>query len=174
MFWIIIVSFAVLLVLCIVIYLMPSETKPKKKEKKVHLAADPLEVDKSKDWKTIAERWEKQNHGFAADIEKSKMDQRKLQQEIDHQKTENKTLVEKLSQEKSWREKEQLDVERTKKREITLKEEIRKAEADLQNEHSSRLKYERDLQELKIKHDAIAEENKRGIKPPEGRHSMGG
>src|SRR5271170_7527188 len=112
MFWIIIMSFAVLVALSVMIYMLPADPevkakKKKEKDKRPSLAPDPVAVDTSKDWKSIAERWEKQNQSLQGEIEKMKMDQRKAQQLADERKSESKDLVEKLALEKSWREKEQ-------------------------------------------------------------------
>ncbi len=64
MFWIIISAFAVLVALAIVIYMLPSDPvvkskKKREKEKRPPLTAEASAVDTSKDWKSIAERWEK-------------------------------------------------------------------------------------------------------------------
>ena len=167
MFWIIIMAFVVLIALSIVIYMLPSDQevkikkkKEKEKEKRPVLMPDPIAVDTSKDWKSIAERWEKQNQSLHGEIEKMKMDQKREQQLIDERKVETKELVEKLALEKSWREKEQQTLEKSKLHEKDLKDQIYRTEADLEKEHSNRLRIERELQEIKIKFDAIIEEKR--------------
>jgi len=165
MFWIMIMSFAVLMALAIVIYLLPSDPvvkakKKKDKEKKPSATVDPQAADKSKDWKGIAERWEKHNQSLLGEIEKMKMDQRKSQQLIDERKSETKDLVEKLALEKSWREKEAETIEKYKLHEKDFKDQIYRTEADLEKEHSNRLRLERELQELKIKHEQGVEEKR--------------
>ena len=89
MFWIIIMSFVVLIALAIVIYMLPSDpvvkTK-KKKEKKLEFMPDPAALDTSKDWKSIAERWEKHNQSLQGEIEKMKVEQKKTQQSADERK----------------------------------------------------------------------------------------
>ena len=138
MFWIIIWSFAVLVVLAFVIYMLPSDPvvkakKKKEKEKKQPvLAPDPAAVDTSKDWKAIAERWEKHNQSLLGEIEKMKMDTKRGQQEGDQRKNEVKDLVEKLALEKSWREKEQETLEKFKHHEKDLKDQIYRTEGDLE------------------------------------------
>ncbi|MBF0570752.1 MAG: hypothetical protein HQL12_02650 [Candidatus Omnitrophica bacterium] len=163
MFWIIVFSFAVLMALAIVIYMLPSDPvvkAKKKKEKRALLATDALAVDTSKDWKSIAERWEKHNQSLLGEIEKMKADQKKFQQIIDERKLEEKDLVEKLALEKSWREKEQGTLEKFKHHEKDLKDQIYRTEGDLEKEHSNRLRLERELQEIKIKHEQIIEEKR--------------
>src|ERR1700722_8809829 len=117
MFLIIIMSFVVLVALVIIIYNLPSDPvvkakKKKEKEKKSVLAPDPEAVDTSKDWKSIAERWERHNQSLLGEIEKMKMDQKRALAEVDERKAEKKELVEKLALEKSWREKEQDTIEK--------------------------------------------------------------
>ena len=165
MFWIIIVSFAVLMALAIVIYMLPSaavvKTKKKKeKEKKAVLTSDPVAVDTGKDWKSIAERWEKHNQSLQGEIEKMKMDQKRAQHLADEKKSEAKELIEKLALEKSWREKEQETLEKFKLHEKGLKDQIFRTEGDLEKEHSNRLRLERELQDIKIKYEQILEEKR--------------
>jgi len=165
MFWIIIFSFVVLIALAIVIYMLPSDPavkakKKKDKEKRPVLTPDPVTMDTSKDWKAIAERWEKHNQSLQGEIEKMKMDQKRAQQLVDERKSESKELVEKLALEKSWREKEQETIEKFKKHEKDLKDQVYRTEGDLEKEHSNRLRLERELQELKIKYEQVFEEKR--------------
>ncbi len=164
MFWIIIGSFSLLMILAIVIYMMPAEAPKKKKEKetarRMELMPDPMAAAKQKDWEAIAYRWEKQNNALLGDIEKMKGDHKKNLQEIDAQKAELKELMDKLSLEKSWREKEQVTIEKFKAHEKEFKDQIYRTEGDLEKEHSWRIRLERDLQDLKIKHDEIVEEKR--------------
>jgi len=147
------------------IYMLPSDPvvkarKKKDKEKKAHLTPDPATVDNSKDWKSIAERWEKHNQSLLGEIEKMKMDQKRAQQLADEGKSEAKELTEKLALEKSWREKEQDTLEKFKAHEKDLKEQIIRTESDLEKEHSNRLRLERELQDIRIKHEQAVEEKR--------------
>ncbi len=165
MFWIIIMGFVVLIALAVVIYMLPSEAavktkKKKEKEKRLESTPDPAAVDTSKDWKSIAERWEKHNQLLQGEIEKMKMDQKKAQQSADERKSEAKDFVEKLALEKSWREKEQETIEKFKLHEKDLKDQIFRTESDLEKEHSGRLRLERELQDIKIKYEQILDEKR--------------
>ena len=165
MFWIIVLAFVVLMALAIVIYMLPSDPavkakRKKDKEKKLASTPAPEAIDRSKDWKTIAERWEKNNQSLQGEIEKMKMDQRRAGQMADDRKAELKELMEKLSLEKSWREKEQETIEKFKHHEKDFKEQIFRTEADLEKEHSNRLRLERELQDIKIKYEQIVEEKR--------------
>ena len=132
----------------------------RKKEKKLEFTPDPAAVDTSKDWKSIAERWEKHNQSLQGEIEKMKMDQKKAQQLADESKSEAREVVEKLALEKSWREKEQETFEKFKLHEKDLKDQIFRTESDLEKEHSNRLRLERELQDIKIKYEQILEEKR--------------
>ena len=165
MFLIIIMSFVVLMALAIMIYMLPSDPvvkakRKKEKERKSVLAPDPAAIDTSKDWKAIAERWEKHNQSLQGEIEKLKMDQKRAQQLVDERKAEAKDLVEKLALEKSWREKEQETLEKLRLHEKDLKDQIFRTESDLEKEHSNRLRLERELQDIKIKYEQILEEKR--------------
>ncbi len=163
MFWIIILSFVVLMGLAIAIYLLPSDApakKKKEKERRPELIPDPAIVAKQKDWESIAHRWEKQNNGLLGDIEKLKGEQKKILQDLEAQKVQNKELVDKLSLEKSWREKEQVTLEKFKHHEKDFKDQIYRTEQEVEKEHSNRIRLERELQDLKIKHDEVSEEKR--------------
>ena len=163
MFWIIMGAFVTLMVIAIVIYLLPSDpAKPKKKEKKERAALipDPVKAAAEKDWKGIAERWEKHNNALLGDIEKLKMQEKKVSKELEEHKTKEKDLLDKLSLEKSWREKEQVNLDKSKHHEKDLKDQIIRTEKDLEREHSDRLRIEREHQELKIKHESAVEEKR--------------
>ncbi len=163
MFWIIILSFVVLMGLAIAVYLLPADApakKKKEKEKRPELIPDPAAVAKQKDWENIAHRWEKQNNALLGDIEKLKGEQKKAFQELEAQKLQNKELIDKLSLEKSWREKEQVTLEKFKHHEKDFKEQIFRTEQEVEKEHSNRIRLERELQDLKIKHDEIVEEKR--------------
>ena len=165
MFWIIITAFAVFVALAIVIYMLPSDAavkskKKKEKERKTLAALEPAGVDNSKDWRSIAERWEKNNQSLLGEIEKMKMDQKRAQQTVEEYKSGSKDLVEKLALEKSWREKEQETIEKFKLHEKGLKDQIFRTESDLEKEHSNRLRLERELQDVKIKYEQLVEEKR--------------
>jgi hypothetical protein len=165
MFWIIIIGFAVLVALAVVIYTLPSDPvvkskKKKEKEKKISLTPESPAIDTSKDWKSIAERWEKNNQALQGEIEKMKMDQKRAQHLADELKSEVRAMVDKLALEKSWREKEKESIEKIKLHEKNLKDQIFRTESDLEKEHSHRLRLERELQDIKIKHDQVFEEKR--------------
>ena len=158
MFLVIMISFAVLAGVVIALYSLPPEKISKKKEKRHEPAVQEKPVNR--EWEAIAQRWEKHNIALQADLEKARMEQKRVLQEVEAQKGQNKELVEKLALEKGWREKEQVNLDKVKVHEKDMKEQIFRTEGDLEKEHTGRLRAERDQQELKIKYDALLEEKR--------------
>ena len=72
MFWLIIISLVVLVVVAYMIYTLPADavTRSKKKKERIHAALETAKPVPDKDWKTIAERWEKNNAVLLGDIER--------------------------------------------------------------------------------------------------------
>jgi len=157
MFWIVVISFAVLVGVALAVYAMPPDRASRKKERRPE---PPQETPKDKEWQAIAQRWEKHNLGLQGDVEKMKMEQKKVLQEVEGQKARNQELVEKLALEKGWREKEQGNLDKAKAHEKDLKEQMLRTEGDLEKEHTARMRAERDHQELKVKYEALLEEKR--------------
>ncbi|MBI3314844.1 MAG: hypothetical protein HYZ86_02725 [Candidatus Omnitrophica bacterium] len=158
MFWIVAISFAVLVGVVLAIYAIPLDTRASRKKER---RPGPLQENpKDKEWQAIAQRWEKHNLGLQGDIEKVKMEQKKALQDMEGQKARNQELIEKLALEKGWREKEQGNLDKAKAHERRLKEQIFRTEGDLEKEHTARLHAERDHQELKVKTEALLEEKR--------------
>ena len=160
MFWIVVISFSVLIGVALAVYAMPSDATKSSRRKERRPEPAPQENPKDKEWQAIAQRWEKHNLGLQGDIEKIKMEQKKVLQEVEGQKALNQELVEKLALEKGWREKEQGNLDKAKAHEKGLKEQIFRTEGDLEREHTARLRAERDHQELKVKYEALLEEKR--------------
>ena len=114
MFWIIAISFAVLVGVVLAIYSMPPDNSKAARRKEKRLEAVSQEKPKDKEWQAIAQRWEKHNIALQADLEKMKMEQKKVLHEVDAEKARNKELLDKLALEKSWREKEQANLDKIK------------------------------------------------------------
>lgn len=157
MFWGMIIAFVVLVLLAVAIYYMPTDKDPSPKKPKLK---NDKKQEPEKDWKAIAERWERNNNAHIGDIEKLKMQHRDMSKELEAQKQQTKELMDKLSLEKGWREKEQVNADKAKQHEKDLKDQIVRTEKDLEKEHSERVRVERELQEIKIKYDTLAEEKR--------------
>ena len=166
MLWIIVLCFIVLVAFAVVIYTLPSDSgtpkiKKKAKEVRAQLVAESMaSIDAGKDWKAIAERWEKNNNELLGDIEKLKMQQKDLAKQLESQKEQAKDMLDKLSQEKGWREKEQVNLDKARAHEKDLKEQIYRTEGDLEKEHSARIRLEQQLAEIKTKFDSLQDEKR--------------
>ena len=151
---IVIISCAFLAILAVVIYVLPTDKQLKKKKEKE------LPQPEKKDWEGIAKRWEKNNEDLHKELNALDEEKKKVIQELEGQKIQYKELVEKLAQEKSWREKEHSSTEKVKQRDEQLKTQLQEAETKLDQEHSNRLKIERELQDAKINLSSLTEERR--------------
>jgi chromosome segregation ATPase len=176
MFEIIIAAFVVLIVLAVIIYLLPSDggqsarvekksqspkvAKPKEKPAMVMPDSVKLPEVPTKDWQAIALRWEKQNQQLQQQLEEHKQQVNAHQKQM--QSTEQKIAVmqEAIDQERNWREKEQVTLNKFKHHEQDLKQQIIRTESDLEKEHSQRIRLSQELQELKVKWDSLQEEKR--------------
>lgn len=163
MFWLIIVSLIVLIAVAVMIYTLPADAPGRSRKKKQRLeaameAAKP--VSPEKDWKTIAERWEKNNAALLGDIEKIKVRERDVLKNLEESRAQHREALDKLTLEKGWREKEQGNLEKARQHEKALKDQILRTEKDLEQQHSERLRLEREFQDLKIKHESLMEEKR--------------
>ncbi len=159
MMWIVLIMAFVLFVIAWMIYKLPTDPVRRPKKEKRSAAAVATQVD-AKDWKEIAVRWEKKNNALLGDVEKMGHTEKKLLKEIESQKEQIRELLDKTALEKGWREKEQGNLEKAKHHEKDLKDQVIRTEKDLEREHSGRLSAERELQELKIRHEAVLDEKR--------------
>lgn len=150
--WVAIFAFAICVGLAVFIFQMPAEKFRKRKRPVV-----PAPV-KDVDWQSVAARSEKNNATLANEIESLKKERKSfIEQLADNKKTINEQL-EQLSREKAWREKETQMVEKVKNFDHELKDELRKAQNMLNEEHSIKLKVDIELQEAKIAISRLKEE----------------
>ena len=150
--WIGVAGFVILMSFAIVIYRIPADRLLKRKK-----APPPLPPVKEKDWEGIAKRWEKNNTFLMNDIEALKKDRKSFIDKLEDSQKIIREQAEQLSREKAWREKETQVMTKVKNVDHELKDEIKRSQNALNDEHSLRLRLERDLQEFKIKAGALSE-----------------
>jgi chromosome segregation ATPase len=153
--WITAISIIFLMGLVIFIYQLPTDKMPKKKR-----PPPPPPPNKEKDWEGISRRWEKNNAVLVNEIEALKKDRKLLLEKLDDDKKIIREQNEQLAREKAWREKEILVVEKVKNVDHELKDELKKAQKALDEEHSVKLRLDRDLQEHKINLSNFKDENR--------------
>ena len=140
-----------------IIFLMSGEEKTKRKKKKPEEMAQ-----ESKDWPLIVQRLEKHSETLKKEIEGLEKVIRGKDKDLGVEKLKNSQLQAKLAQEKSWREKEQGSIDKRNEDAHQFKGELLKAEKIVEEEHSLRLRLERELTEAKREVDSLSE-NKRLI-----------
>ena len=152
----IIVSICVFVfVALLIIYIaFPNETTRRRRRKE-----KPSE-DPGKDWETVSLKLEKHILTLRAEIEKLQAEQRRSQRELVGEKEKNARLLEKLSQEKEWLLKEQQSMDKKDHEMRTLKQNQLKIEADLENDHSQKLRLESQARETKQELDNLTKEKR--------------
>lgn len=150
--WIAIIGFVFLMGLALFIYQLPPEKFPKRKRPVV---APPV---KEKDWEAIAKRWEKTNSVLINEVESLKKERKSFIEQLEDDKKIIQEQLEQLAREKAWREKETQVVEKVKNVDHELKEELRRTQNMLNEEHSLKLKMDIELQEARIAISKFKEE----------------
>ncbi len=141
--WVAIVGFIFLMGLALFIYQLPAE----KLKRKRPVVPPPV---KEMDWEAIAKRWEKNIAVLSNEVATLKKERRSFIDQLEDQKKIIQEQIEQLAREKAWREKETQVVEKVKNVDHELKEELRRAQNALNEDHSVRLRLDIELQELKI------------------------
>ncbi len=131
-------------IVLLVIFLIPTSQKGSKKRER-----SPEQLPKETDWQGVSRKLEGHIHALRQDIAAYDKRQKSLERELLETKAKNKELQEKLTLEDGWIKKEQEEIEKRTKELTRAKEELKKTESSLGEEHSLRLRYERELKELK-------------------------
>ncbi len=152
--WIGVAGFVILMSFAIFIYQLPPEKMPKRKVK------PPPPPVKEKDWESIAKRGEKNLNLLLNDIDALKKERKSFMEKISDGEKVIREQEEQLAREKAWREKETLLMNKVKNVDHELKDDIKKLEKTLDEEHSLRLRLERDLQEFKIKAGKLTDQER--------------
>jgi chromosome segregation ATPase len=152
LYWIAGIIIVVLIPLVIKISQMPADKFFKRRRPVVPPPA------KVMDWETISKRWEKNNAVLTNEIETLKKERKSLIDQIEDDKKIVNEYLEQLAREKAWREKETQVVEKVKNVDHELKEELRKAQNQLNEEHTLKLKMDIELQESKLAISRLKEE----------------
>lgn len=132
-----------LVILLIIIFWYPVDKKVKKRKRKL------VQEKPQKDWQAIGLRLEKQALFLRNEIANLQKKQMVRDKELEQLKGKNIKLQEKLSNEKKWREKEQNFIDKENLNTRRIKEDFLKAERNLAEAHSLKLRLEREVMELK-------------------------
>ena len=144
MLLIIIIAIFATMVLVAIMFLTSGEDKAKRRKKR---EAEP--PDQNKNWPLMVQGLEKHAQTLKREIENLEKQIRAKEKDLGVEKLKNTQLQAKLAQEKSWREKEQASIEKQNQESHQFKQELLKAERNLEEEHALRLRQERELTEAK-------------------------
>lgn len=128
-----------------VLFLIPTEKRSS--ARRIRPPKGPEETEK--DWQGISLKLEKRIHDLRQEVAEAKRKERKLERELLVQGEKYKLAQEKLSQERTWQQKEQGDNERVLGEIQKAKDNLKTTEENLEQEHRQRLAYERELRDLK-------------------------
>ncbi|OGX30407.1 MAG: hypothetical protein A2787_08035 [Omnitrophica WOR_2 bacterium RIFCSPHIGHO2_01_FULL_48_9] len=146
----------VLIFICLVVlFLLPNSGKDQKKRK-----AKEQEAVEQKDWEAAAHKLEWHIYSLRNDAAEFQKKEKHWEKELTAAREENKKLKDKLELEGSWHKKEQHEIDKRAKEISHLKEEIKKAEHNLGQEHSQRLRFEREFRETKQAFEAADSQRK--------------
>lgn len=141
--WVAIIGFVFLMGLALFIYQLPAD---KFKRKRATVPA-PVKVV---DWEAVAKRWEKNISVLNNEVTTLKKERKVFLEELEDQKKIIQEQIEQLAREKAWREKETQVYEKVKNVDHELKEELRRLQNALNEEHSVKLRSDIELQEHKV------------------------
>jgi hypothetical protein len=141
--WLLLIGLAGLGVLAAAVYLMPEGVKQRQKK-----ARKPAPVPPSRDWQALAEKFERRVHALEALVQKEQAAVRDKDKEALELRGAIKGFEKQLQQERSWREKEESVLQKEKKREKALEEDLRQTRAALDAESTTRIRQDHELKEL--------------------------
>lgn len=144
-----------------VLFLMPASRGRRVKKRKRGNPAKIREED-NKDWRAVSLKLEKYIQTLREEIEELQKAERIKERELIRKKEKNKKLQEKLAQERGWHDREQKDIDRNIKEVHRTRQEMIELEKDLDGEHSSRLKRERESKDLKRDFETLNEQKREG------------
>ena len=127
-----------ILIVIVIIALIPSDEKKKKRKEKE-------EAVRQKDWENAAQGFERKAAAFKKQADELFMKRKELEENLLKEQKRIKELEEKLSQQVSWQQKEQDELEKKTGESRRLKEDILKTQENFANEHTMNLRLEKEL-----------------------------
>lgn len=154
-FQIIAAGVAVLLlgVLGVLLVLPTEETKRPRPQKQPPAPGQ----EQSKDWQAVSLKLERHIQALRKEIVEYQKTKTALEKDLAIQTQKYNKLHEKLAQERDWQKKEEDDIQKKTNEILSLKNDVRKIEHDLNTAHSDRLRFERELRESKLEKDSLAQ-----------------
>ncbi len=138
-----------------ILFVVPAnDKKSRKREKKS------LNPQEEREWEDVVDRLEKHIVALRHQIAEHEKKEKHFEKDLSVEKAKNKQLQEKLAQEKGWREKENTVVEKSHQESDQIKKDLLKAQREFEEEHSLRLRLERQWTELKWEMDSLNNEKR--------------
>ena len=138
----------------VILILLPGESRRVKQKKE-----KPAEGE-TKDWEAISLRLEKHIQSLKKEIESLKLNEKKYLKDLALEKARNVKLQEKIKLENEWLEKEEATATKRDEETRQLKESLVKAQQELENEYSAKLKILQENKDLKSSFDQVNSEKK--------------
>jgi len=153
------VSIAIVLVvlLFVVVFLYPTSSKSKRRRK----GRLPEQLPKQKDWQEASLKLERHIYALRKEVDTLERKSRILEDKVSKEKAIGLHFKEKLAQEQGWHDKEQQGLEGKTKEINQLKKDLQMAELNLGEEHSLRLRFEREFKETKRAFDTLNEQRRK-------------
>ncbi len=101
-----------------------------------------------KDWQAVSLKLERVIRSLKRQMAETQKEQKLLERDLVVQKEKYAKLQNKIDQERGWQKKERSDVDKKGREVIRLREDFKKAEQHLAQEHADRLRLERQQKEL--------------------------
>ena len=138
-----------------ILFIVPANSKKsRRKEKKA------LEPEEEKQWESVVDHLEKHIVTLRHQIAEQEKKQKIFEKDLAVEKAKNRHLQEKLAQEKGWREKEHTGIEKSQQDINQTKNDLLKAQREFGEEHSLRLRLDRQVAELKWDMDSLNNEKR--------------
>lgn len=152
-----VIGIVLVLVLLGVLFITPSQEKKGRRRRRKK-----TEEEEGVDWQTAALRLERHVQSLRKEAEGRDRTVKDLERQVRVEREKYKRLQEKGQLQKSWQQKETTDVEKKDKQIRQLQKNLEITERSLEQEHTQRLRFERELKELREEIQAL-KEHKRSL-----------
>jgi len=119
-----------------------------------------MEKGENKDWQAVSLKLEKHIYALRKELVDFERREKNLEKELMIEKQKYAKSQEKLSQERGWKKKESSDIEKQGEVILRLKKDLTQVEHNLAREHGLRLRFERELKDLKDQIDSTIDEKR--------------
>ena len=151
----------ILLLLVAAILMIPIERKKAKKRKREEVIK-PQDDSVEKNWQAKVTHLEHHIQSLQKQTGEWEKRFRLLEKELAVETVKNTKLQEKLTQERSWHEKEDVEVAKFNKEIHQLKVDLKQIQENYSKEHMVNLKLENELKELQRKHEDLTKQRRDG------------